>query len=149
MRYLLCVFWFLTASFGLAQLSTSDKGQPNIRYSERLLLRARSGSPGDEFLLGFAYATGAGVHQDRVQALYWYRRAANHADDRASNELGRIYAQGDGVPRDYQQALAWFRRAASNGSRAGENNLATMYFQGLGVTPDPQAAVRLWKRAAE
>jgi TPR repeat protein len=150
MRCALCALWVaLIAPFSFAQDLISAGNPPDPPYSKRLLSRAQSGSPHDEFLLGRAYATGSAVQQNFAQATYWYRRAANGGDDGAINELGRMYAEGSGVPRDYQQALLWFRRAASDGTAAAQNNLGLMYFRGLGMTADPEAAVSLWKKAAE
>src|SRR5215469_6941060 len=149
MRCLFCAFLVaINISVSLAQVP-SDLNSSNIPFSQRMFDRAQSGSPRDEFLLGHAYASGSGVRQDHEQALYWYRRSANHGDDSAINELGRMYAEGNGVPRDYQQALLWFRRAASDGSPAAQTNLGMMYFRGLGTAPDSEGAVQLWRKAAD
>jgi len=112
MRCLLCGLLVLSV-IGVSAAETSDQHLAKISYSKSLLSRAESGSPRDEYLLGQTYATGAGVQQNEEQAVYWYRRAANHGDDNAINEMGRRYGEGIGVPRDDAQALLWFRRAAA------------------------------------
>ena len=45
------------------------------------------------------YANGQGVALDHVEAVKWYRLAANQGLAKAQNELGYDYAQGRGVPK--------------------------------------------------
>lgn len=46
------------------------------------------------------YATGRGVAQDYLEAVEWYRLAANQGYALSLKSLGIIYAQGEGVARD-------------------------------------------------
>ena len=64
--------------------------------------------------LGASYAEGRGVAQDYVEAVRWFRRAAEQALGRAQNNLGLRYANGEGVPQDRVEALMWFTLAAND-----------------------------------
>jgi uncharacterized protein len=55
-----------------------------------------------------------------VQALVWYRRAAEQGDIAAQVALGFAYAQGIGVVQDYIEADKWFNIAASRAKSADE-----------------------------
>jgi TPR repeat protein len=48
--------------------------------------------------------------------VVWFRRAAEHGDVRAEDQLGAIYASGLGVvPADPAESTAWYRKAAAQG----------------------------------
>jgi len=47
-----------------------------------------------------------------VEALKWYRKAAEQGDSDALYTLGWRYAKGKGVTKDYKEAIKWFRQAA-------------------------------------
>lgn len=82
------------------------------------------------------YLMGRGVAKDPVQAAYWFRKAADHGDPGAQNELGYLYAGGVGVERDNAQAFRWFARSAGGGYEAAKLNMAVMYLKGIGVPRD-------------
>ena len=65
---------------------------------------------------GNAYYDGTGVPQDYVEAVKWYRRAAERGYAPAQFNLARCYACGLGVAKDYfKQAKAWHLKAAERG----------------------------------
>ena len=43
--------------------------------------------------------------QDYVQAMTWYRKAADAGDAKAMLNIGAMYAVGHGVPQDYADAV--------------------------------------------
>ena len=51
--------------------------------------------------LGFCYEHGYGVHKELVQAVYWYRQAAEKGHPGAQNNLGLRYLSGEGVEVDH------------------------------------------------
>ena len=61
------------------------------------------------------YMEGRGVAQDDVQAVDWFRKAAEQGYRDAQFNLGVMYAQGRGVVRDDVQAIVWYRKAAGRG----------------------------------
>lgn len=104
-----------------------------------------------QYELGVKYATGKGVQQDDAQAVYWYRKAAEHGDADAQNNLGVAYENGQGgLAKDGAQAVFWYQKAADQGEAAAQSNLGAMYYNGLGgLAKDEAEAVRWISKAAE
>ncbi len=61
------------------------------------------------------YRIGDGVPKDAVQALSWYRKAAEQGDASAQSSLGAMYIIGEGVPKDFVTAYMWRNLAAAQG----------------------------------
>lgn len=101
-----------------------------------------------ETFLGDCALNGQGLRRDPVEAVRWYRRAADRGLAAAQNGMGVALGQGKGVPRDDAAAVAWFRRAASQGHPEAEFNLAMCYARGLGVAMSPTEALALTSHAA-
>lgn len=102
--------------------------------------------------LGWRYESGAGgLPKDDVQAVAWYRKAADAGDGEGMNRLGIMYERGrGGLPKDDMQAVNWFRKAADAGGTAGMTNLGRMYRDGRGGLPkDDVQAVNWFRKAAE
>ena len=72
-----------------------------------------------QYNLGVMYDNGEGVPQDDIQAVKWFRKAADQGVDRAQFILSLIYEQGLGVPQDYVLAHMWSNLAAARGSELG------------------------------
>jgi len=53
-----------------------------------------------------------GLPQDDVEAVKWYRLAADQGVEVAQYNLGMKYSLGRGVPKNYIQAYMWLRLAA-------------------------------------
>ena len=52
----------------------------------------------------------AGVKQDYVAAMGWYRKAADKGVANADYNIGYMHEKGFGVALDMDQAMAWYRR---------------------------------------
>ena len=61
------------------------------------------------------YLKGEGVPQDYVEAMKWYRKAAEQGLVVAQGVLGWMYGSGEGVPQDEVEAYAWFLLLKENG----------------------------------
>ena len=59
------------------------------------------------------YNNGQGVVQDYVEAVKWYRKAAEQGGALAQYNLGVSYSTGRGVPQDYVAAHKWANLAAA------------------------------------
>ena len=46
--------------------------------------------------------------KDDVEAVKWYRRAAEQNDAMAQSNLGGCYAKGQGVAKDEMEAVKWY-----------------------------------------
>ena len=100
--------------------------------------------------LGTDYYEGRnGKKKDYVEAMKWYRKAAEQGDTGGQNNLGYMYEHGYGVSQDYNEAVKWYRKAAEQGDTDGQNNLGSMYDYGNGVSQDYNEAVKWYRRAAE
>ena len=82
------------------------------------------------------YAKGTGVPQSHVEAVRWYRKAAEQGHVDAQNNLGAMYAEGTGVPQDDAEAVKWLRKAAEQGHANAQFNLGAMYAKGRGILQD-------------
>ena len=58
-----------------------------------------------QYSLGVCYADGRGVAKDYVEAVKWYRKAAEQNHAGAQYNLGVCYANGQGVAKDYVESL--------------------------------------------
>ncbi len=77
---------------------------------------AERGYPLAECQAGYFYYEGLGVGKDLEKSFYWTRRAAEHGDRDAQNNLAELfYTQGAVVEKDMEKAEEWYQRAARNG----------------------------------
>ena len=110
-----------------------------------LQIVAEKGDPEAEFTLGQAYDTGKGVPPEPKKALEYYRRAAEHGNAKAQNNLASFYATGTGgVHKNDVEARKWLRKAAEQGAALAQDNLGLM----LAQENDPEA-LKWFQRAAE
>ncbi|OFW08031.1 MAG: hypothetical protein A3H96_21780 [Acidobacteria bacterium RIFCSPLOWO2_02_FULL_67_36] len=82
-----------------------------------------------------------------MQAVAWYRKAADQGDVTAQFNLGVSYANGRGVPQEYAQAVTWYRKAAEQGEAGAQFNLGMMYSTGKGV-PQDYVEAHKWRNLA-
>jgi TPR repeat protein len=99
-----------------------------------------------QFQLGYIHATET---KNPVEAVKWYRKAAEQGNARAQANLGLCYHQGIGVAKDPDEAVKWIRKAAEQGDARAEGGLGVCYAEGVGVTKDPAEAVKWYRKAAE
>jgi len=114
---------------------------------------AQSGEVDAQFALGWMYLHGAidtEIETDAIEAMYWFRKAAEQGDDQSQLILGRIYANGDGnVGVDLEKAKYWFELAANQGNQDAQYRLSMMYMKGEGAEKDFAKAAEWLQRAAE
>ena len=91
-----------------------------------VLHRAELGDPAAQIEIGFKYEQGLGVMQDHVEAVKWYRMAAEQGHSFAQYRIGSSYYRGDGVPQDYAEAAAWYQKAAAQGNVRAQFSLGSM-----------------------
>ena len=95
------------------------------------------------------YDNGEGVVRDYVEAVKWYRLAAQQGDVSAQFNVGVMYGMGQGVVRDYAEAAKWTRLAAEQGNASAQYNLGVTYNNGQGVLQDYAEAVKWYRLAAQ
>lgn len=136
--------WFLAT-----HLTSSQRLNPE---RDRLLLRAGElGSAHAQRELGVRYATGDwSGPTDRVEAVRWYRLAAEQGDAESQYDLGLMLLLGEGGARNVQEGLIWLEHAAELGEVRACRLLADCFEKGLlDVPADAQRAARWRSRAQE
>ena len=72
------------------------------------------------------YDNGKGVPKDPVEAIKWYRKAAEQGRVDAQFNLGVSYATGNGVPKDLVQAHMWLNLSGAKGFEGAKLKLETL-----------------------
>jgi TPR repeat protein len=65
---------------------------------------------------------GRGVPEYDVEAVRWYRLAAEQGYGDAQLNLAVMYELGEGVPQDYVLAYMWLNLAVAQGNEAAQNS---------------------------
>ena len=107
-------------------------------------IKAEKGDAEAQYNLGKMYHDGKDVAKDDVEAVKWFRKAADQGYAAGQNGLGFMYVTGDGVPKDEAEAVKWFRKAADQRYAKGQFNLGLMYDNGQGVPKDEAEAYKWW-----
>ena len=81
-----------------------------------LKLAAAEGDADTQYELAELYAEGEGVEQNWVEAVKWYRKAAEQGHDLAQFKVGLSYQNGKGVPQSDTEAYIWLNISAENGA---------------------------------
>ena len=161
------------------QAIANDDGQGNNEILASLNELAERGDAEVQFILGGMYENGAGVRQDKGEAIRWYQKAAeqghiealknlNELAGRGDAEvqfiLGGMYENGIGVRQDKGEAIRWYQKAAEQGHIEALKNLnelagrgdaevqfilGGMYENGIGVRQDKDEAVKWYQKAVE
>ena len=97
------------------------------------------------------YLKGASAYNngDYVEAVNWFRKAAEQGLATAQYDLGCCYYNGTGVPRSYREATEWFRKAAEQGHVEAQYNLGICYANEEGVPLSYSKAAEWFRKAAE
>jgi tetratricopeptide (TPR) repeat protein len=95
------------------------------------------------------YANGTGVEKDLVEAVKWYRKAAEKGNVNGQFNFAVCYEQGWGVEKDLAEAAKWYRKAAEKGNPGAQKRLAGMFEHGDGVAKDLAEAGKWYRKAAE
>ena len=83
------------------------------------------------------------MEQDDVQAVHYYRLAADQGHAGAQNNLAVCLAQGKGVEKDEAEAVRYYRLAADQGDADAQFQLALYLASGQGVSRDESRGAAL------
>ena len=103
--------------------------------------RATRGEMQAQNALGGIYDSGHGVPRDYVEAVRWFRLAADQGFPDAQVNLGFNALFGQGLPQNDQNAARWFRLAADQGHANAQAMLGDLYLLGRGLPQDVNAGV--------
>lgn len=100
------------------------------------ILAAERGNSFDQVMLGDYYCQDDLEHgpffympQNYIEAVKWYRRAAEQDDAVAQGCMGFCYENGFGVPQDYNEAIKWYQKAAEQGNDDAKAALQRLGYQ--------------------
>jgi uncharacterized protein len=139
----------LLLSVAVSQL-LAQQNEADRKLLADIRAKAEQGNAEAQYVLGTAFTFGnLGVAKNQVEAVKWYRKAAeqNHAD--AQYNLSVSYSKGAGVAKNKIEAVKWCRKAAEQNLAMAQAVLGSDYFFGEGVTKDEVEAVKWFRRAAE
>ena len=109
-------------------------------YRTALMKYKNAASRGNAFAqlqVGNIFFTGGnGINKNYVEAVRWYKLAADQGYADGQHNLGTMFEEGNGVLQDYVEAVKYYRMAASQGLAISQNSLGFMYWEGKGVTRD-------------
>jgi TPR repeat protein len=143
------------------------------QYKEAFSLFEKAAEKGDaqsQYHLGYMYAEGKGVDEEKwlaeLDAERWYKKAAEQGYANASFDLGNLYERkanehGYEMSHDYgiaydsgseeqdyrAQASWWYRRAAEQGYAPAQEGLGADYESGNGVRQNDAEAARWYGEA--
>ena len=140
--------WFGALGVTVALAGLVSQGVASAQTPAETRERANAGDAIAQERLGIMYYNGEGVPQDYVEAVRWYRLAADQGLAAAQLDLGVMYDRGRGVPQDYVEAVRWYRLAVDQGFAAAQYNLGFMYDRGRGVLLDYVEALKWVNLAA-
>lgn len=112
-------------------------------------VKAENGEANAQLVLGYYYATSLGVTEDKVEAVKWYRKAADQNLAAAQYNLATCYDDGQGVDQDRIEAVKWYRKAAEQNMAEAQFNLGSCYKHGDGVTQSLIESVKWYRKSAE
>lgn len=129
------------------ELDASDSTVSEVVTSDRLC-DAMGGDIEAQIQLARSYRYGIGVEKNQIQALDWYRRAAENGSLASQLVLARAFRDGDYVEQSSDEAFKWFHRAARQGHIEAQLEVSKMYLTGYGVEPS-EVLSKKWLRVAE
>ena len=97
---------------------------------------AEDGDIRAQFQLGVMFEKGKGVEPDAVEAVRWYRMAADQGHAPAQTSLATFYYSNKGVKHDHAEAVRWYQKAADQGNADAQYLLGALYFRGHGIARD-------------
>ena len=111
-------------------MAAYNRGDYATAFQEWLPL-AEQGDAEAQYKFGTLYHNGYGVSKNNIEAIKWYRKAAEQGHEQAQYFLGGMYLRGmylrgEGIPTNYLKAYMWYSIAKANGS-----GLASMWLYKL------------------
>lgn len=100
--------------------------------------------------LGFMYANGIGVIENKDKSIYWLTKAAESGYSEAYYILGTLYEKGNNtINRDLSKATHYYILAVKKNHGMAKNNLATLLINGKGIEKNENEAFKLYLDAAQ
>src|SRR6266705_621851 len=92
---------------------TAQQSEADRKLLADIRAKAEKGDAQSQAQLGEAFGFGIlGLAKDEVEAVKWYRKAAEQNLAVAQCDLGFCYGGCNGLAKDYVEAVKWYRKAA-------------------------------------
>lgn len=101
------------------------------------------------FERGMNLITGTGVNRNDLEAVDYFRRAAEAGYAPAQTALGYLYETGTAVASEPRTAAEWYAKAAAQNDRLAQWVLGRMYLAGQGPMRDRNEAMKWLRKAAD
>lgn len=132
-----------------AALAAFDNGEYE-KAMDLWLPLADAGDAEAQFGVGYLNDEGLGVPKDGVEAIRWYRLAADQGHPTSQFNLGTLYQTGrEDVPADPGRAADWYRMAAEQGHAKAQYHLAKLYYRGKGLPRNYDLARDWFQKSAD
>jgi len=143
---------FLTVTGLYAQIGQLQNSTSSIPTSE-LREKAEQGDAEAQNTVGFNYHFGEGNYKADVEAVKWFKLAAEQGNMEAEFNLGYCYTYNSSCGIEdgpnFAEGAKWFLKAAQQGFAPAQSALGFCYSLGIGV-PASGAKSKMWlKKAAE
>lgn len=102
-------------------------------------------TPAEQYNKGIEYYN----QEDYVEAVEWFKKAAEKKHVEAQFYLGECYDLGQGVTKNKVEAMKWFRKAAEQGHADAQFRMGCFYYGGSYVAEDLAEAEKWFRKAAE
>jgi TPR repeat protein len=103
---------------------------------KKVLARAKRGDAEAEWDVGERYADGCKDKRGRIvvkrspkKAVEWLRRAAEHGNSSAQNNLANLLSNDNGTRKNLDEAFEWYKKALRAGDSHVGQNIAITYRQ--------------------
>lgn len=141
---------YVEGYYGLAKIFKDEKDYATMyEYYEKVLEATEQGfisaATND---IGYMYANGEGVEEDKDLAMEWYEKGAALGNVSSMNNIAHHYAFVLEEP-DYVKAMEEYQKAAALGSGAAMHSIGYLYQNGYGVEVDHDKAMEWFLKAAE
>ncbi len=140
------------AAVNLAIISLSsdvkDKTDADYKKIFDLLNQAQKDNNIAKFLLGYSYAKGFRVEQNKIKAFQNIKAAADDKYDEAQYILADFYIKGFGTAKNYSRAVEYLQMATEQGNIDAMMQLADILSEGKIYTKDIKKAHMLYNIAS-
>ena len=124
------LFLLSAAAFQLpAQQADADR-----KLLAEIREQAEKGDAKSQDELGGVFSVGRlGQAKNYLEAVKWYRKAAEQGNSDSQCALGLLYYEGTGVPQDLREGFVWLRKSAEQGHAFAQYAVGLYYLRSEGV----------------
>lgn len=125
------------------------KNEQNKLIYQINIENAKKGDEKAQYVIGYMYHKGKGVPKNYVKAADWYKKAAEHKNIKALNNLAYLYQKGRGVEQNLKKAEELLLESAKQGDSVACLNLGIMYQTGKNGNANLSKAKYWYKKAMD